>query len=353
MKRNDGLNKKLLDLKSTLPATILADHFKLRPDMALRYTEHQKTHFKNDIAWILSFLAESVWTGEAILFDEFVSWLRTFLSSVKVPMKDVAESFALLKNRLANELDPDEFGEVSMLLDNATGILLASDHSVSLPAAENFLTPMAESYLKFLLAGKKDEALSLIMGQIKGGMAIQKVYLEVFQPVQYEIGRLWQSAKINVAQEHYCTAATQLVMSQLYPYLFTGEKKDRRLIVACVPNELHEMGARMVADFFEMNGWDTYYLGANTPVESIVRFVAELKPDCLAVSATMTYHVSMVHQMILAVRSMDGISNKLKILVGGYPFKIAKELWKSLGADGFAHDATDAVGLANRLILTS
>jgi methanogenic corrinoid protein MtbC1 len=57
--------------------------------------------------------------------------------------------------------------------------------------------------------------------------------------------------------------------------------------------------------------------------------------------------------MILAVRSMDGISNKLKILVGGYPFKIAKELWKSVGADGFAYNATDAVGLANRLILAS
>jgi methanogenic corrinoid protein MtbC1 len=26
---------------------------------------------------------------------------------------------------------------------------------------------------------------------------------------------------------------------------------------------------RMVADFMEMEGWDTYYLGANTPTESV------------------------------------------------------------------------------------
>lgn len=37
----------------------------------------------------------------------------------------------------------------------------------------------------------------------------------------------------------------------------------------------HEIGMRMVADFFEMEGWDTYYLGANTPTRSILQTIVD------------------------------------------------------------------------------
>jgi signal transduction histidine kinase len=40
-------------------------------------------------------------------------------------------------------------------------------------------------------------------------------------------------------------------------------------------------GARMVADFFELDGWDTYFLGANTPTDSILRAVEERRADIL------------------------------------------------------------------------
>ena len=95
MEKNNMLNQKLTGFKSSFPAKILADHFALRPDMALNYTEHQKEHFQKDVAWILSFLAEAVWAGQPALFEEFISWLKTFLTSVNVPTKAVAESLEL------------------------------------------------------------------------------------------------------------------------------------------------------------------------------------------------------------------------------------------------------------------
>ena len=55
-------------------------------------------------------------------------------------------------------------------------------------------------------------------------MSIRDVYLLVFQPCQREVGRLWEAGRITVAQEHYCTAATQVIMSQLAPRLVTGER---------------------------------------------------------------------------------------------------------------------------------
>ncbi len=161
------------------------------------------------------------------------------------------------------------------------------------------------------------------------------------------MGRLWQTNQISVAQEHFCTAATQMVMSQLYPYLFTGEHKERRALVACVGGELHEIGARMVADFFEMSGWDSAFLGANTPPESILRMAEERRADVLALSATMTFHVSRVRDLIAAARAA---SLPARILVGGYPFNLSPDLWRKVGADGYAPDAAGAVTAAEQVL---
>ena len=119
----------------------------------------------------------------------------------------------------------------------------------------------------------------------------------------------------------------------------------------CVAGELHEMGARMVTDFFEMEGWDTYYLGANMPIDGVIRFLRDVKPQCLAISATMTFHVSAVEEMITRIRLSPDVSPELKIMAGGYPFKIAEGLWKTVGADGYALNATEAVELADKLLI--
>jgi methanogenic corrinoid protein MtbC1 len=68
----------------------------------------------------------------------------------------------------------------------------------------------------------------------------------------------------------------------------------------------------------------------------------------LAISATITFHVSQVAELIAAVRA-SGAGRGVRILVGGYPFNVAPELWRNVGADGFARNAQDALGAATRL----
>ena len=194
----------------------------------------------------------------------------------------------------------------------------------------------------------------LILDALERGDAIQDIYLHVFQPVQREVGRLWQTNQVHVAQEHYITAATQLIMSQLYPYVFGAKRRGRRVVAACVGGELHEIGMRMVADFFEMEGWDTYYLGANTPKRAILHAIDEQQPDVLALSATMTFHISDVTGLIARVRAHTRAQTSSRaaarpyILVGGYPFVLSPDLWERVGADGYARDAQEAVAVANQ-----
>ena len=208
---------------------------------------------------------------------------------------------------------------------------------------------LARDFLAALLQGQRQPAAQLVFDALDAGVGVRDLYLHVFQTTQREMGRLWQTNRVSVAQEHYCTAATQLIMSQLYPRIFTGTRCGRSLVATCVSGDLHEIGVRMVADLFELDGWDTYYLGASVPPESVVQTVIERRADVLAVSATLTVHVPQVGALIAAMRAAPSRSDVV-ILVGGTPFNLAPDLWRAIGADGSAVDAAAAPGLAARLL---
>ena len=112
---------------------------------------------------------------------------------------------------------------------------------------------------------------------------------------------------------------------------------------------MHEMGPRMVSDFLEMEGWNTTYLGANVPVSALVRILEERRPDLLALSATMTYHLQVVRRAISDVRRKF-TSEQLTIVVGGYAFRNSPEIWSEIGADGFATNAREMISLVNTLV---
>jgi methanogenic corrinoid protein MtbC1 len=200
-----------------------------------------------------------------------------------------------------------------------------------------------------LLDGKRREATDIVMNALDEGADIKRVYLDVFQRSQHKIGVLWMRNEISVAQEHFCTASTQAVMAMMYPRLFQGERNGRVAVATCVGGELHELGIRMVADFLELEGWDTYYLGASTPDKDVVASIKDREAGLLAVSVTMPYNVNLAERLIKAVRAEPGLDGA-KVMVGGYPFAIDTELHRRIGADATAKDAEHALSVADELM---
>lgn len=210
------------------------------------------------------------------------------------------------------------------------------------------LSDLAQRYLDLLLATRRDQATSTLLGELHAGrLTIERLYLEILQPVLYEVGRRWQANEITIAHEHFVSAAAQSLMSRLYPQLFATTRRGRALVSACVGDEHHEIGLRMVTDLFELNGWDTYYLGTRLPAKAILAAVAARGAHALALSVTIPEHREDTRELILALRSSPGIATTI-VLVGGAAFS-APGSWREVGADGYASDAMTAVHLANQI----
>jgi methanogenic corrinoid protein MtbC1 len=208
------------------------------------------------------------------------------------------------------------------------------------------LGPVALAYLEDLLAGRRDEAFGRVQALADDEVPIARLYLDVFEPVLREIGRRWQHNLLTVAQEHYVTAATQLAMAQLYPRIFRTPRIGRTIVAACVGGELHEVGLRMVADLFELAGWDSHFLGADSPSRAVAEFVTQHHADLVALSATLPSHRDEVRRMVAVVRA----ATDAPILVGGRLFHLEPELWRRIGADGTARTAAEAVDAGAALL---
>ena len=338
----------IAERREEIARAVVGIQFERWPALYARYGEAGREKCVEDLRYHILYLAEAVAAGSPDLFREYAAWVKVLFSNLGIPTEELGESLEILRDVVAARVDAPTAERVRSCVGAALAAL--PDMPLEVPSfvhPEQPFAAMAREYLDALLAGDRRRASALVLDRVGGGMAVRDVYLHVFQPALREVGRLWQTGAITVAHEHFATAATQGVMSMLYPRIFAAERCNRSMVATCVSGELHEIGIRMVADFFEMAGWDTYYLGANTPARSIARAVEERGATVLAVSATITAHVGAVANLIGAVRSELG-GRPLRILVGGYPFNLVPDLWRTVGADAYAASADAAVALASQ-----
>lgn len=323
--------------------------YELQPEIWKPYGSAGRLKSVRDTRYHLEYLVEALDAHSPELFIEYLSWVRTLFAGLHFPVSVLPNTLECTRRVLTNRLPREFLAPILEIFEKGQRSLDTTWVAASsYVAGDTPLDRMAGSYLNALLSGDRLSASQLILDAVERGTPIQDIYLQVFQRVQYDIGRLWQTNQISVAQEHYCTAATQLIISQLYPRIFTTERNGHSLVVTCVGGELHEIGARMVADFFEMAGWDTYFLGANMPTTGILSMLEQYHARLLAISATMTFHVPLVRELVAETRK-SGLN--VRIIVGGYPFNVAPHLWENVGADGYAPDAKQAVLLAERWMI--
>ncbi len=181
------------------------------------------------------------------------------------------------------------------------------------------ITPLQyETYFENLQDGKRSNCSSKISQLVEKQVPVEVIYEDLFKTSHYNIGELWEQNKISVASENMATALTETLMTQLYPIIFNSQRVGKKIIVACVANELHQVGAKMIADIFEMYGWDFYFIGASTPLEDLINFIENNKPDVLGLS------LSIYFNMNILLDSYSKIRNKypnLPIIIGGQAFR--------------------------------
>ncbi|PKL08684.1 MAG: hypothetical protein CVV51_07660 [Spirochaetae bacterium HGW-Spirochaetae-7] len=321
-----------------------------KPSLRAAYDARSMRLAREDMGHhIRNFAAIAFSPDDKSLLD-YLSWLKVLFDGFGFTDEDIKLSFRCAGRAAGKRLSGNEAAAFENLVERAV-----FEYGRSEPVANRYLKEglpdngIARSYVQAVIEGRRDFAQALVDSELRAGKPARSLYLELFQPAQRELGRLWHTRKISVAQEHFATAATQYIMSTLYPRLMAESRPNGRLVLAaCAQGELHELGLRMVADFFQADGWDTRFLGANLPLGALAAEVTRIEPDLVALSASIPTNVRWVDAAVKTLRAKTG--KKPAILVGGIPFVVSPGLWRELGADGTGIDCQEAVAVGDRLV---
>ncbi|HYH08898.1 MAG TPA: cobalamin-dependent protein [Thermoanaerobaculia bacterium] len=297
-----------------------------------------------DARFHLQYLAIALDADSPAMFIDYIGWTKVVLAKRNITQDDLAKNLEIITSVLPDH--PDALDYLRAALEQLPAL---PDDVPSFLDPRAPLWSVASEYLRALLRANRREAMEVIVGTLDGGASLRDVYRHVFEPAQQEIGRLWQLNQISVAQEHFCTAATQHIMTQLYSRIFgAGPKRGLRAVAMCVGRELHEVGLRIITDLLELDGWQTWYLGASVPPAAAVQLCVDQKADFLLVSATLPPHIAEVGELVRIFHARPELE-RARVIVGGRAFRMAPEVWRTIGADGFAANADDGLALLNRL----
>jgi methylmalonyl-CoA mutase cobalamin-binding domain/chain len=123
----------------------------------------------------------------------------------------------------------------------------------------------------------------------------------------------------------------------------------KRVLLACVAGNHHTVGLRMVADAFQLAGWDVQYLGADVPIAAIVRQVAEWKAHLVGLSVGFAQQLPTAKAVIAQLAEHFG-SSRPAVIIGGLAINRFSRLADMVGADAFSPDALSAVVAATRIV---
>ena len=180
-----------------------------------------------------------------------------------------------------------------------------------------------------LAAHDKATAVRTAVEAVTGGaVTIPALYRDVLTHILADTGAAWQTGKTAIWEEHLASSTVRTIVEILYPGVLKAKAaappSGRSVLLACPPQEGHDLGLRMVADRFDMAGWTTFFLGPDTPVGEIADAARRLGVDSVVMSSSTHFHR-------LAVRhSVDELKKQLPgvdIWVGGPAFAGAATGW--------------------------
>jgi methanogenic corrinoid protein MtbC1 len=295
-------------------------------------------------------LAAAVAAEQPRLFTSQVGWAKTVLAARDVSTEHFRAGLTALRNVLLKELPEPVQPLATQYLDEAIGAF--DEQTVDLSAPLQPDTPhgqIASSYLLAVLEGDRRRASQVILNALDQSESVPDLYLHVLMPAQAELGRLWATGEINVAEEHFASHTTKMVMSQLLSRAAFQPPNGKTVLAAAVAGNQHDIGLCAVANFFEMAGWRTIQLGADVPIADLVQAVEFFLVDLLVLSVALNVQLDTFKSTIQAARSSSR-GDVVKILAGGLAFADSGSLAVEMGADRYAADPEEAVRLGGQLV---
>jgi len=135
--------------------------------------------------------------------------------------------------------------------------------------------------------------------------------LNLILPFLKTVGNLWFNNSLSVAYEHFISNIIRKKMLYSIQKLDANVSFGKKVLLFTRQKEIHELSLIMCDYFFKRRGYKTYFIGANTPYESVKEMVEFLKPDIALTVFTVNMNKKVSNNEFIRQMSKDFGKTKL------------------------------------------
>jgi methanogenic corrinoid protein MtbC1 len=179
---------------------------------------------------------------------------------------------------------------------------------------------------KALLKGDLRSAKEIFDKRTAEGNSLLELELHLVQPALY----------------HLATSTAITLMAQEFTRTKRGVPNGKKVICACVKGNNHAVGIRIVADAFELNGWEVLFLGKDVSSQDLIERTRAFEPHLICLSVSIAEHLQVAKSTIKSLH-MTFAEKVPAIMLGGLAVNAHTPLAQVVGADLFAPDAKKAL----------
>jgi len=199
-----------------------------------------------------------------------------------------------------------------------------------------------------IIVGDNIKSKEITQKLVGKGVEAKDILNDGLMPGMDVVGKRFKVNEMYIPEVLIAARAMHAAMDVIGPLLSASDEPSRgKVVIGTVQGDLHDIGKNLVGMMLEGGGFTVIDLGVDISPESFVEGLIKNKAHLLGLSALLTTTMTGMKSVIETVRNNSEIKNA-KIMVGGAP--LTQEYADSIGADGYAPDASSAVDLARQLL---
>jgi methanogenic corrinoid protein MtbC1 len=191
---------------------------------------------------------------------------------------------------------------------------------------------------KEALLSTDEEKAGEIMVEAGGRLHSLAFLEEVLVPALDDIGAGWEQGEYALSQVYMSGRICETIVDKLMPEE-SGERKEEPKMALVLLNDYHALGKRIVYSTLRAGGYNVADYGRMDP-DQLLEKLEEEDIELVLISVLMYSSALQVKQV---VEALSKNKPKIKIAVGGAPFRLDRQLWQEVGAHAVGYTATDVL----------
>lgn len=197
---------------------------------------------------------------------------------------------------------------------------------------------------KAMMGAESDKGVEIAKSMLEQGMSPSQFFVEVLQPVLYEIGKRFERLEIFLPELMKAAKVAKAIQTEvLEPSLRSGTEGTSSVgsvVIGTCKGDIHDIGKNMVALMLQVNGFKVVDLGTDVSAQSFIEAAKQNDARIIAMSSLLTTSMPYMGDLTKRLEGL-GLRKQYRVIVGGAP--VTQAYADRIGADAYGSDAVNAV----------